>query len=279
MTAYATGHVGLNVADLDRSIDFYARVFGWDVKNRGDGYAFLGDDDRLVLTLWKQSSGTFATDQPGLHLQLILAGDTFEFLQVRLPGLSDFEWSAAAAVRRLEAVLGAHPEPIAALREFAAKPENQLTLLIGNHDFELHYRAAKQRLRRELGLSEDDGRLRFGLTYAGGGLYVDHGMQFDPWNRFARVEGISEPFEVVRGTRMVKEVINPLEDDPHARVTPPSRSWRGSVACRRRSRAGRRCGTPGAGAGRRSGWGSAGRPSRGPRSRGRPPPRPRCRLR
>ena len=27
---FATGHVGLNVADLDRSIDFYARVFGWD---------------------------------------------------------------------------------------------------------------------------------------------------------------------------------------------------------------------------------------------------------
>ena len=64
---FATGHVGLNVADLDRSIDFYARVFGWDVKGRGDGYAFLGDDDRLVLTLWQQSSGAFDTDQPGLH--------------------------------------------------------------------------------------------------------------------------------------------------------------------------------------------------------------------
>lgn len=68
MTAtFATGHVGLNVADLDRSVDFYARVFGWDIKGRGDGYAFLGDGERLVLTLWQQSDGTFATDQPGLH--------------------------------------------------------------------------------------------------------------------------------------------------------------------------------------------------------------------
>jgi lactoylglutathione lyase len=66
-TTFATGHVGLNVADLDRSIDFYVSVFGWDVKGRGDGYAFLGDDERLVLTLWQQSSGTFATTQPGLH--------------------------------------------------------------------------------------------------------------------------------------------------------------------------------------------------------------------
>jgi catechol 2,3-dioxygenase-like lactoylglutathione lyase family enzyme len=67
MTAFATGHVGLNVADLDRSLDFYARVFGWDVTDRGDGYAFLGDGDRLVLTLWQQSAGTFASGQPGLH--------------------------------------------------------------------------------------------------------------------------------------------------------------------------------------------------------------------
>jgi lactoylglutathione lyase len=66
-TTFATGHVGLNVADLDRSLDFYVRVFGWEVKGRGDEYAFLGDSDRLVLTLWQQSSGAFATDQPGLH--------------------------------------------------------------------------------------------------------------------------------------------------------------------------------------------------------------------
>jgi UDP-2,3-diacylglucosamine pyrophosphatase LpxH len=146
--------------------------------------------------------------------ELILAGDTFELLQVRLPDVGDYEWSGVAATRRLQAILSAHPEPIAALRDFVARPGNQLTLLIGNHDFELHYADAKRLLHQALGLDEADGRLRFGLTYTGGGIYVDHGMQFDPWNRFVHVEGISEPFEVVRGTRMVKEVINPLEDDP-----------------------------------------------------------------
>jgi lactoylglutathione lyase len=67
MTSFATGHVGLNVADLDRSVDFYAAIFGFAVQDRGDGYAFLGADDTLVLTLWQQSGGTFATDRPGLH--------------------------------------------------------------------------------------------------------------------------------------------------------------------------------------------------------------------
>src|SRR3954471_1650036 len=67
MTAFATGHVGLNVTELDRSIDFYAAVFGFDVQGRGEGYAFLGDGERLVLTLWQQSAGAFPTGQPGLH--------------------------------------------------------------------------------------------------------------------------------------------------------------------------------------------------------------------
>ena len=146
--------------------------------------------------------------------ELILAGDTFEFLQVRLPGLGDFEWSGAAAERRLRTILTAHAKVIAALRDFVAQPANQLTLLIGNHDFELHYTTAKALLYEALGLDAGDMRLRFGISYEGGGIYLEHGNQFDDWNRFVHFEGISEPFEVVRGTRVVKDVINPLEDDP-----------------------------------------------------------------
>jgi UDP-2,3-diacylglucosamine pyrophosphatase LpxH len=147
-------------------------------------------------------------------VELILAGDTFEFLQVRLPILGDYEWSGAAAEQRLRAILAAHAAVIAALRDFVAQPGNQLTLLIGNHDFELHYEAAKTLLRSALGLQPGAEWLRFGLSYEGGGIYLEHGNQFDDWNRFVHFEGISEPFEVVRGTRVVKDVINPLEDDP-----------------------------------------------------------------
>jgi UDP-2,3-diacylglucosamine pyrophosphatase LpxH len=176
----------------------------------------LGAGDRLDDFNADEDLATFIRCyvMRGEPTELILAGDTFELLQVRLPDVGDYEWSGAAATRRLQAILSAHPEPIAALRDFVARAGNQLTLLIGNHDFELHYADAKRLLHQALGLDEADGRLRFGLTYTGGGIYVDHGMQFDPWNRFVHVEGISEPFEVVRGTRMVKEVINPLEDDP-----------------------------------------------------------------
>ncbi|KAF0847685.1 VOC family protein [Nocardia caishijiensis] len=76
MTAVAapvltTGHVGLNVTDLDRSATFYRRGLGFQELGRGaDGdrrWAFLGVDGVLMLTLWQQSTGEFATAAPGLH--------------------------------------------------------------------------------------------------------------------------------------------------------------------------------------------------------------------
>ncbi|MEI7642798.1 MAG: UDP-2,3-diacylglucosamine diphosphatase [Chloroflexales bacterium] len=145
--------------------------------------------------------------------ELILAGDTLEFLQVRLPDLDDEDWSEATAERRIATIIAAHPLVFAALARFIAGPERQLTVMIGNHDFELHYPAAKARLTAAVGLSLGDPQLRFGVSYHGGGIYLVHGNQFDSWNRFVHFDGISAPFEVVRGTQLVKEVINDLEDD------------------------------------------------------------------
>ncbi|NTW00135.1 MAG: UDP-2,3-diacylglucosamine diphosphatase [Oscillochloris sp.] len=145
--------------------------------------------------------------------ELILAGDTVEFLQVRLPDLDDDDWSEQAAELRIAAVIAAHTPVFAALARFIAQPDCQLTVLIGNHDFELHYPAAKARFTAAVGLSLGDLRLRFGVSYHGGGIYLVHGNQFDGWNRFVYFDGISNPFEVVRGTQLVKEVINDLEDD------------------------------------------------------------------
>ena len=66
-----TGHIGLNVTDLEQSKQFYQDVFGFTViQESGDEahrFAFLGDGSRLVLTLWQQSQGRFEKGQPGLH--------------------------------------------------------------------------------------------------------------------------------------------------------------------------------------------------------------------
>ncbi|MEV4235224.1 MULTISPECIES: VOC family protein [unclassified Nocardia] len=80
----ATGHIGLNVSDLNRSVDFYRRAFGFEqlAASADDDkrWAFLGANGKLVLTLWQQSNGTFSAETPGLH-HLSFQVDTIE--QVR----------------------------------------------------------------------------------------------------------------------------------------------------------------------------------------------------
>ena len=69
--AFQTGHIGLNVTDLDRSTDFYQSVFGFQVVNESKDaerrFVFLGDGTRLVLTLWQQAEEAFSPRQSGLH--------------------------------------------------------------------------------------------------------------------------------------------------------------------------------------------------------------------
>jgi UDP-2,3-diacylglucosamine pyrophosphatase LpxH len=175
----------------------------------------LGSGDRLddfsddgVLTAF--IDGYVQSHEP---TELILAGDTIEFLQVRLPDVADDDYSQAAARARLDRAVAAHAAVFAALGRFVADPRQQVTVLIGNHDFELHYPGVKARFAAALGLPPEDPRLRFAVSYHGGGVFITHGNQFDPWNRFTYFDGISEPFEVVRGTQLVKEVINELEED------------------------------------------------------------------
>ncbi|MBF6436002.1 VOC family protein [Nocardia cyriacigeorgica] len=80
----ATGHIGLNVTDLTRSVDFYRRALGFQQlaasTDEHRKWAFLGADGALVLTLWQQSDGAFAASSPGLH-HLSFQVDTLE--QVR----------------------------------------------------------------------------------------------------------------------------------------------------------------------------------------------------
>jgi lactoylglutathione lyase len=80
--ALQAGHIGLNVSDLERSKQFYQAVFGFQamLESQVDGrrFAFLGDGEQPVLTLWQQSAGRFAADQPGLHHLAFQVGDIAE---------------------------------------------------------------------------------------------------------------------------------------------------------------------------------------------------------
>ena len=68
---FTTGHIGLNVSDLARSKRFYQDVFGFDLAvestDGGRAFAFLTQNDAVVLTLWQQSDESFAANKAGLH--------------------------------------------------------------------------------------------------------------------------------------------------------------------------------------------------------------------
>lgn len=105
-TALKTGHVGLNVTDLGRSKDFYQRVLGLELMVDGrDGdreWAFLGRDGTLLITLWRQSEGRFATALPGLHHLAFQVGTPEEVLAVQrnLSDLgADFQYDGVVAHR------------------------------------------------------------------------------------------------------------------------------------------------------------------------------------
>ena len=69
--SFETGHVGLNVNDLERSKEFYQDVFGFEIRGESTAadkkYAMLSKDGKLVLTLWQQSSAEFSRQTAGLH--------------------------------------------------------------------------------------------------------------------------------------------------------------------------------------------------------------------
>jgi lactoylglutathione lyase len=71
MPLLQTGHIGLNVSNVEKSAQFYRAVFGFSVVREsyeeGRRFVHLGDGQRLVLTLWEQSEGRFEKYRPGLH--------------------------------------------------------------------------------------------------------------------------------------------------------------------------------------------------------------------
>ncbi|HSB55136.1 MAG TPA: VOC family protein [Gemmatimonadales bacterium] len=90
------GHVGLSVRDLDRSRDFYVRALGLKVvgqqEAQGTRFAFLGDGERVTLTLWEQAAERFG-DPRG-------AGAGLQHLAFEVPTASELE----DVRRRLEAL-------------------------------------------------------------------------------------------------------------------------------------------------------------------------------
>jgi UDP-2,3-diacylglucosamine pyrophosphatase LpxH len=130
--------------------------------------------------------------------QLVVNGDFIDFWNVELTD-ADAADPEALAIRRVEAVLDAHPRVEDALVRFL-RAGNGVVLVAGNHDAELAYPGVRAAVARRIEgavheqiapiartgtvrLDElDAGRLRFVRWFLReeGGAWIEHGHTFDP---------------------------------------------------------------------------------------------------
>lgn len=174
---------------------------------------FRPEDERaLVAFLFRISRLPAAT--------LIINGDFIDFVQIQPRPQMWYNATLGStedeSLEKLELAVRAHAPIFDALRRFVAHGHS-LRFHAGNHDIDLLWPRIQTRLRHLIG-GQETAAVSFGTEYRHAGLYVEHGHQADPPNRFAdqpRVifhdpEGVPR-LERCWGTRLVEEFYNNIE--------------------------------------------------------------------
>ena len=183
---------------------------------------------RLLIDLVRQS------EAESHEVELILAGDIFEFLQVPVldtPRMFDPEafyppdlYSPStenASKTKMDLIVAGHPAFFGALRDFVqpASPRRTVTFIKGNHDVNLHWLAVQDVIRDALGCrAAREGCLTFEeRRVSREGIYVEHGNQYvERVNRFPDFEephDLDHPDELFQpaGSRFVCLFFNAIE--------------------------------------------------------------------
>jgi len=201
----------------------------------GAGYVELGNaledfnvDEDFVAFLDTLVDRSEAED---LDMELIVAGDMFEFLQV--PHVDIFEpgkhyaarvyasSSEEHSIRKTRIIAAGHPLVFQALHSFMKRdgPRRRITIIKGNHDINLHWNGVRTILRDSMGAT---GELYSCLHFESRrvhreGLWVEHGNQYtEKINRFDDFEDPRDPnrreqLALPAGSRFVFNFLNALE--------------------------------------------------------------------
>jgi UDP-2,3-diacylglucosamine pyrophosphatase LpxH len=131
-------------------------------------------------------------------VELILAGDFFDFLQIS-PPKSGVD-RATLTMSRPEYV-----DMFAALERFKSGEQKRVVYLPGNHDAEMWWNPKIQETLRERGLV-DEFALSYLASFEVGGerriIYCEHGNQFDPSNT---VDDYADPLDTPLGYHVVTD--------------------------------------------------------------------------
>ncbi len=183
-----------------------------------------------LIERWIRESETKQAD-----VELIFAGDVFEFLQVpALPAGELFDptkdypinlyidSSQKGSEAKLQTIIAGHPTFFQALQSFLTpnSPRRTITFIKGNHDVNLHWPGVQHHIRKALAAEgEDRGAcVRFAeRRISRQGLYIEHGHQYtervNRWPDFEEPHDLSAPDQLYLppGSRFVCRFFNALE--------------------------------------------------------------------
>jgi len=131
--------------------------------------------EKLIEFLHYYSSGHYRDYQ----VELIINGDFFNFLQVDFRGHFLTVLTEGVCLEILKSILDGHRRVLDAMREFASRPGNEITYIVGNHDMAMLWPGCREYLNQAIGTS-----IRYkNIVYFFDGVHVEHGHMHEAANR------------------------------------------------------------------------------------------------
>jgi UDP-2,3-diacylglucosamine pyrophosphatase LpxH len=131
--------------------------------------------DKLVEFLHYYSSGAFRE----YEVELIINGDFLNFLQVDYKGHFLTVLTEGVCLEILKSILDGHKNVFKAMSDFALKPGNSITYIVGNHDQAMLWPACREYLNQVVGTA-----IRFkNIVHYFDGVHIEHGHMHESANR------------------------------------------------------------------------------------------------
>ncbi len=131
--------------------------------------------EKLVEFIHYYSSGAFRE----YEVELIINGDFLNFLQVDYRGHFLTVLTESVCLEILKSIVEGHRNVFKAMAEFAARPGNKITYVVGNHDQAMLWPACREFLNQVCGAS-----LRYkNIVYFFDGVHIEHGHMHEAVNR------------------------------------------------------------------------------------------------
>lgn len=155
------------------------------------------------------------------EIELILNGDVFDLLKVKIGGVWPTEITDEIATEKLRQCMDGHPKFVNALKEFVGKERRRLVFLPGNHDLDMWFPGPQELFKRYVAPGKAAERIHFVTSgdtyYLPEGIQIRHGHQLERIHRVdydkmtrTRRDG-TVILDLPWGSLWILEVMNPAK--------------------------------------------------------------------